>query len=95
MSNAQDNPRPNWFRLSDGRYLVRTQAGFDRATAHFCELWNIDSEDRSSLAGFPKSYPSVCTYHYDSHRVYFRVSCYHVNKHRQFLEMLLKELEGQ
>lgn len=79
------DPRPNFRKLKDRIYLVRTQAGFMQAVN---DAWGMDTEDLE-VYGFPTEYPSVVVitaayagYHY--------AQCFsmHVNQ-------MLSELEGE
>ncbi|QLG96609.1 hypothetical protein HZF02_32275 (plasmid) [Pseudomonas yamanorum] len=50
-------PRPNWRRLANGHYLVRTQAGFNQALRDYFNEYQL--HHLSDIAGYPKVYPSV------------------------------------
>ena len=49
------HPKPNFRKLKDRIYLVRTQAGLMQAIN---EVWGMDTEDLE-VYGFPTEYPSA------------------------------------
>ncbi len=78
-------PRPNFRKLKDRIYLVRTQAGFMQAVH---DVWGMDTEDLE-VYGFPTEYPCVVVLS-TAYAGYHYLQCFsmHVNA-------LTAELEGE
>ena len=77
--------KPNFRKLKDRIYLVRTQAGLMQAIN---EVWGMDTEDLE-VYGFPTEYPSVVVIS-TAYAGYHYVQCFsmHVNQ-------MLEELKGE
>lgn len=56
------NQHPNWRRLANGHYLVRTQAGFRQAMRDYFNEYQLHKV--SNIVGYPKAYPSVVRFNF-------------------------------
>lgn len=84
--------KENMVILSNGSYLVRTQAGFKKAIKHWVEDYWYFPDDNFN---YPKSYPSVVDfYHYYKGSHVYNCNCIHLNKYKEKLTKLLKEIEN-
>lgn len=90
-----ENKRPNMRLLPNGRYLVRTQAGFKKASRHWVSKHNHDSGGATpKILGFPRSYPSVVYFEFDHVRTQsICAHCTHIKKFAANLRHLLQCLE--
>jgi hypothetical protein len=59
---AMPGPRPNWRRLANGHYLVRTQAGFNHALRDYFNEYQLRKV--SDIDGYPMVYPSVVRFNF-------------------------------
>lgn len=76
-------------------WLVRTQAGFKKALAEWCSLYDEQKNEQEFLPGssFPKSFPAVVSFRweYQGHN-YVAVTHRHVNAFRKSLAALNEKL---
>lgn len=90
--------RPISRKLSNGKYLVRTQEGFQTALQDWLDSRNhnpIHKDTKpSDFEGAPKSYPAVLhiDYRHGSHNPY-RVFAVHVKRYAGELRDLLADVE--
>ena len=80
--------------LSNGSYLVRTQAGFNKAIKHWLD--DNDHLYRPSWFNYPKKYPSVVRLweYYQGYHGY-NCTCTPLNEYKSNLKNLLEELERE
>lgn len=58
MSKSQQVESDNMVRISQGMYVVRTQAGFRKALKAYRRYHEVESPI-SEIKGYPKEYPSL------------------------------------
>lgn len=79
--------RPNYKKLPNGEFLVRTQAGYRKAVRDFFgDLTSIPPN-------YPKSYPSVVKFWEELD--YRACRWVHLNIYKVKLQAILKELENE
>jgi hypothetical protein len=96
-----ETKRINWRRLSNGTYLVRTQAGFRQAIKHKHAQAGEDFPGWSKVKvlDWPDMYPSVCrisvaSTFYDG-QTHVTVTAAPLDAYRRETQRLLDELEGE
>lgn len=85
--------RPNWRRLANGDYLVRTQAGFNRAIRDFFtadQQWAL-----GRLEGYPQVYPSVVHFEFLHGRNLPQATCTALALYQRQLMDLLADLDSE
>ena len=86
----------NMRRLSGGRFLVRTQAGFRKAVKLHFEEEGVPENRVQDVSGYPKCYPSVVELYYDYMRTEGHYAyCTPLNRYREDLLEKLKEVENE
>lgn len=81
-------PTYNWKRLSNGTYVVRTQAGLRQAIKNFVGT----DGDRRCQRGWPTAYPAVCRIAHCHGGV--QIKALTVGEYRKQTQALLDELAG-
>lgn len=87
------DPRSNWRRLSNGHYLVRTQAGFNHALRDYFEGYLL--RDLRDVVGYPKVYPSVVHLVYHDGRHEAQAHCTPINQYKAELAALVADLADE
>lgn len=59
---SEQDQKPNMRRLANGNYLVRTQAGFNRAMRDYFNEYQLHKV--SDIEGYPTVYPSVVRFNF-------------------------------
>lgn len=85
--------RPNWRRLANGDYLVRTQAGFNQAIRDFFTADQVWALER--LEGYPQAYPSVVRFVFLHGRNVPQATCTALALYQQQLMDLLADLDSE
>ena len=84
---------PNVRQLSNGCYLVRTQAGFKRAIKAYFNEYQL-SRPRD-IVGYPKVYPSVVRLRFLHGWNEAQAHCTPLDEYRTSLDDLLTDLSGE
>lgn len=85
--------KPNMRRLSNGAYLVRSQAGFRKALKDFFEEHQLPR--MREIDGYPKSYPSVVTLSFVYGWNEAKARCVPINRYVDWLKELVADLDKE
>lgn len=86
--------KPNVRQLSNGCYLVRTQAGFKKAIKAYFEQYTGYFKPHQ-IVGFPKEYPSVVHLNFLYGWNEAQADCTPLHEYRKHLAGLLEDLSGE
>lgn len=53
---------PNMFQIADGKYHVRTQAGFKKVLKSYLKAQGYSKGEAATFNDYPKSYPAIVTF---------------------------------
>lgn len=87
------DPRPNWRRLNNGLYLVRTQAGFRHALHDYFNEYQLNA--MRPIVGYPKVYPSVVRLTYLHGWNEPQAHCTPINEYKAELAALVADLADE
>ena len=78
--------------LESDTYLVRTQAGFKKATRmYFKTICGVRKYD---ISNYPKKYPAVCVFSFEYRGSYFpTISIMHLKKYKANLNRILSLID--
>lgn len=85
--------RDNMRRLTNGSYLVRSEAGFRRAIKDYFAEHQL--KHVSQIDGYPTAYPSIVSFKFLRAWNTPQAVCMHVNAYVQRLKDLLRDLESE